>query len=92
MKQCSYLVEERVHPFREGLLLNVQALLLQGLYSAGLELDQVLALRHFEWPCLSVGLKGCVTNTLSKSTLQTGFSCPRFVFSRIGGMMIYDGA
>ncbi len=43
----TYLGEERVHPFGEGLLLNAEPLLLQHLDAALLEFQHVLSLRHY---------------------------------------------
>lgn len=41
-----YLQKKRVYPFRESLLLYVKSFLLQGLYSALLELQHILPLSH----------------------------------------------
>lgn len=44
----TYLDQKRIHPFCEGLLLDVQTLLLQRLDALVLELDNAIALRHVD--------------------------------------------
>ena len=50
----TYLGEERVHPFGEGLLLNAEPLLLQHLDAALLEFQHVLSLRHYWFYLFSI--------------------------------------
>lgn len=82
-----YLRQERVHPFGEGLLLDVQTLLLERFDSLILEFVDAIALRHvgalLYLSRIAAWLISC-TWTDKKTKQNLLFKCDGYVCTRFG--------